>query len=119
MINVIATTSVLIDRQVTLSSKPSFHWHLCTGNVTTPDTPTPREVPSQAQINLLNIILINTEEYRISQGPGQTVKLNKNGRYDGHWQVLLSWKMIVKVGLYEWNTATEKERQDRDDNIYL
>ncbi|KAF8811384.1 hypothetical protein BYT27DRAFT_7029053, partial [Phlegmacium glaucopus] len=43
----------------------------------------------------LNIILINAEEYRISQGPGQRVKFNENGRYVG--QVLLPWKMIAKV----------------------
>ncbi|KAF8797767.1 hypothetical protein BYT27DRAFT_7124781, partial [Phlegmacium glaucopus] len=50
-------------------------------------------------------ILINAEEYRISQGPAQRVKLNENGRYVG--QVLLPWKMIVKVEVYERNHVTE------------
>lgn len=60
----------------------------------------------------LNIILINAEEYRISQ-----LKDNENGRYVG--QVLLPWKMIVKVELYDRDSALEKERRDRGDNIYL
>ncbi|KAF8815286.1 hypothetical protein BYT27DRAFT_7040262, partial [Phlegmacium glaucopus] len=47
----------------------------------------------------LNIILINAERYRIFQGPGQRVKLNENERFVG--QVLLPWKMIVKVEVYE------------------
>ena len=60
----------------------------------------------------LNIILINAEEYRISQ-----LKDDENGRYVG--QVLLPWKMIVKVELYDRDGAMEKERRDRGDNIYL
>ncbi|KAF8811387.1 hypothetical protein BYT27DRAFT_7089927, partial [Phlegmacium glaucopus] len=65
----------------------------------------------------LNIILINTEDYRISQGPGQRVELSENGRYVG--QVLLPWKTIVRVEVYERNNAMEMERRDRGDNIYL
>jgi len=65
----------------------------------------------------LNIILINAEEYRISQDPGQRVRLNGNGRYVGH--VLLPWKVIVKVEVYERDNAMEKERRDRGDNIYF
>lgn len=65
----------------------------------------------------LNIILINAEEYRISQGSGQRVKDNEDGRYVG--QVLLPWKMIVKVEVHERESMMEKERRDRGDNIYL
>jgi N-alpha-acetyltransferase 38, NatC auxiliary subunit len=66
----------------------------------------------------LNIILINAEEYRISQGSGsQKTELNEEGRYVG--QVLLPWKMIVKVEIYERHSAREKERRDRGDNIYM
>ena len=66
----------------------------------------------------LNIILINAEEYHISnQDSGQRVKLDEDGRYVG--QVMLPWKMIVKVEVYERDSAMEKERRDRGDNIYL
>lgn len=66
----------------------------------------------------LNIILINAEEHRISQGSGsQKTKLNEERRYVG--QVLLPWKMIVKVEIYERHSAREKERRDRGDNVYM
>ncbi|KAF8811395.1 hypothetical protein BYT27DRAFT_7134402 [Phlegmacium glaucopus] len=65
----------------------------------------------------LNTNLIDPEEYHISQGPGQRVKLSENRRYVG--QVLLPWKTIVRVEVYERNNAMEKERRDRGDNIYL
>ncbi|KAF8814107.1 hypothetical protein BYT27DRAFT_6341200 [Phlegmacium glaucopus] len=65
----------------------------------------------------LNIIFIDAEEYHISQGPGKRVKLSENGRYVG--QVLLPWKTIVRVEVYERNNAMEKERRDKGDNIYL
>lgn len=42
---------------------------------------------------------------------------DENGRYVG--QVMLPWKMIVKVEVYERDSAMEKERRDRGDNIYL
>lgn len=59
----------------------------------------------------LNIILINAEEYCIFQNPGlQRAKFNEDGRYVG--QVLLPWKMIVKVEVYERHSAMEKERCD-------
>ncbi|KAF8797623.1 hypothetical protein BYT27DRAFT_7125055, partial [Phlegmacium glaucopus] len=65
----------------------------------------------------LNIILIDAEEYHISQGPGKRVKLSENRRYVG--QVLLPWKTIVRVEVYDRNNAMEKERRDKGDNIYL
>jgi len=64
----------------------------------------------------LNIILVNAEEYRITQGPGQKLKIDEDGRYVG--QVLLPWKMIVKVEVHERNDVRE-EGHDRSDNIYL
>jgi len=64
----------------------------------------------------LNIILINAEEYHLSNQ--NRVKFDdENGRYVG--QVMLPWKMIVKVEVYERDSAMEKERRDRGDNIYL
>lgn len=49
---------------------------------------------------LLNIILINAEEYRISQSLGQKVMtVDEDGRCVG--QVVLPWKMIAKVEVHE------------------
>lgn len=64
----------------------------------------------------LNIILINAEEYRVSQGgPEQKVE---DGRYVG--QVLVPWKMIVKVEVHERNDAQKKVEHDGSrDNLYL
>jgi N-alpha-acetyltransferase 38, NatC auxiliary subunit len=47
----------------------------------------------------LNIILINAEEYRISQSPGQKAKVIENGRRVG--KVVLPWKMIAKVEVHD------------------
>lgn len=47
----------------------------------------------------LNIILVNAEEYRISQSPGQIVKVDENGRCVG--QVVLPWRMIAKVEVHD------------------
>jgi hypothetical protein len=60
----------------------------------------------------LNIILINAEEYRISQNPGQKVEVIEASRYVG--QVLLPWKMIVKVEVHEGDDGIDKV-----DNTYL
>ncbi|KAF8814105.1 hypothetical protein BYT27DRAFT_7250362 [Phlegmacium glaucopus] len=65
----------------------------------------------------LNIILINAGEYPISQGPAQRVKLNENGRDVG--QVMLPWKMIIKVEVYERSDTTERGRRNIGDHIYL
>ena len=65
----------------------------------------------------LNIILINAEEYRIFQNPGQKVEVIEGGRYVG--QVLLPWKMIVKVEVHESDDALKKKGKDRRDNTYL
>ena len=62
----------------------------------------------------LNIILINAEEYRISQIPGQKVEVIEDGRYVG--QVLLPWKMIVKVEVHD---DAPKKGNDKRDNTYL
>jgi N-alpha-acetyltransferase 38, NatC auxiliary subunit len=64
----------------------------------------------------LNIILINAEEYRISQNPGQKVEVVDDGRYVG--QVLLPWKMIVKVEVHE-SDDVPKKGNDKRDNTYL
>ena len=63
----------------------------------------------------LNIILINAEEYRILQNPGQKVEVNEDGRYVG--QVLLPWKMIAKIEVHESDDVPKKN--DRRDNSYL
>ena len=65
----------------------------------------------------LNIVLVNAEEYRISQIPGQKVEIIEDGRYVG--QVLLPWKMIVKVEVQESDGASKKKGKDRRDNTYL
>lgn len=62
----------------------------------------------------LNIILINAEEYRIFQNPGQKVEVIGDGRYVG--QVLLPWKMIVKVEVHEGDDVSRKKGND---NTYL
>ena len=64
----------------------------------------------------LNIILINAEEYRISQISGQKVEVVEDGRYVG--QVLLPWKMIVKVEVHESDDVPKKGDDERD-NTYL
>ena len=65
----------------------------------------------------LNIILINAEEYRISQNAEQKVEVIEAGRYVG--QVLLPWKMIVKVEVHESDDVPKKNGNDRRDNTYL
>lgn len=65
----------------------------------------------------LNIILINAEEYRISQNPGEKVEVVEDGRYVG--QVLLPWKMIVKVEVHETDDMSKKKGNDKRDNTYL
>ena len=60
----------------------------------------------------LNIILINAEEYRITQNSGQKVEVSEDGRYVG--QVLLPWKMIVKVEVHESDDVPKK-----GNNTYL
>ena len=53
--------------------------------------------------SLLNILLINTEEFRL--GPDET----RNGRYVG--QVLIPWKLVVKA---EASGRLEPEQVDDD-----
>ena len=62
----------------------------------------------------LNIILINAEEHRISQDPEQKEEVIDAGRYVG--QVLLPWKMILKVEAQESDDVPEKKEND---NAYL
>ena len=62
----------------------------------------------------LNIILVSAEEYRLFQNPGQKVEVIGDGRYVG--QVLLPWKMIVKVEVHE---MSRKKGNDKRDNMYL
>ena len=64
----------------------------------------------------LNIILINAEEYRIFQNTGENLEVIEGGRYVG--QVLLPWKMIVKVEVHESNDV-KKKGNDKRDSTYL
>lgn len=63
----------------------------------------------------LNIILINAEEYRIFQSPGQKAEVIEGGRYVG--QVLLPWKMVLKVEVHESDDVPKKKRNDK--RMYL
>ena len=65
----------------------------------------------------LNIILINAEEYRISQNSGQKAEVIDDGRYVG--QVLLPWKMIEKVEVHEKDDVPKTKGNDKRDNPYL
>jgi len=58
--------------------------------------------------SLLNILLINTEEFRL--GPDE----NRNGRYVG--QVLIPWKLVVKA---EASGQREPEQVDDLAGLYF
>lgn len=65
----------------------------------------------------LNIILINAEEYRITQISGQKMEVSEDGRYVG--QVLLPWKMILKVEVHESDDVSKKNESYKRDNTFL
>lgn len=56
----------------------------------------------------LNIILVNTEEFRIGNGESPV------GRYVG--QVMIPWKLVVKA---EAKRSPEDPQSDGDDNLYI